>query len=54
MEKPLLDEGLLKLYEGHEMVDMPVSATLDNADEYYCENEYMTLDVLMVRLSKLI
>lgn len=53
MEKPILPEEIMKLYEGYEMVDMPESTVLENADEYYKNNGYMTLDTLIERLTKL-
>lgn len=54
MGKQLLDEELMKLFEGHEMVDMPASISLENADDYYKDNGYMTFPEFVDKVTKLV
>ena len=54
MDSQKLDEELMKLNEGHKMVDMPASISLENADEYYRKNGYMTFYEFVDKVTKLV
>ena len=54
MKKEKLDEKLCKLYEGHGMADTSGSVTIENADEYYKNNDYITIEEFGDRVTKLV
>ena len=54
MEKPILPEEIMKLYEGYEMVDNPEPIVYHGLIEDFLNNGYMTFEEFLNKVTKLV